>query len=235
MHEIRVVALTLLMLPALALAAGGAANVDSKRLANADAEPGQWMSYSRTWDEQRSSRLKQINGQSVRTLGLAWYADLKTYRGVQATPLVIDGVLYNVSVGRRHRLRRPERARAVDFDPKVGPEWARLACCGPSARGIAAWNGKIYIGALDGRLIAIDARDGNEVWSVQTFDRGQAYSITGAPRVFDGEVVSATAAPTTARAASSRLTTQSRARSAGASIPFPAIRPTDRMARPPTT
>ena len=73
--------------------------------------------------------------------------------------------------------------------PKVAPEWARLACCGPSARGIAAWKGKIYIGALDGRLIAVDARTGKQVWSVQTFDRSEAYSITGPPRVFDGIVV----------------------------------------------
>jgi len=86
-------------LPALAGAAEhGAAAVDAKRMKNADAEPGQWMSYSRTWDEQRFSPLKQINDSNADKLGLAWYADLNTYRGVQATPLYVDGVLYNVSV-----------------------------------------------------------------------------------------------------------------------------------------
>src|SRR5262245_644578 len=69
----------------------GPAAVDSKRLRNANDEPGQWMSYSRTWDEQRFSPLKKINDQNASTLGLAWYSDLNTYRGVQATPLFIDG------------------------------------------------------------------------------------------------------------------------------------------------
>ncbi len=148
------------------------------------------MSYSRTWDEQRFSPLKQINADNAGKLGLAWYADLNTYRGVQATPLFIDGVLYNVSVWNVVTAYDAHNGKVLwTYDPKVAPEWARLACCGPSARGIAAWKGKIYIGALDGRLIAIDAGTGKEVWSVQTFDHKDAYSITGPPRVFDGTVV----------------------------------------------
>ncbi|OJW75897.1 MAG: quinohemoprotein alcohol dehydrogenase [Sphingomonadales bacterium 63-6] len=166
--------------------------VDGKRLRNADAEAnvGDWMSYSRTWDEQRFSPLKQINDGNVQRLGLAWYDDLETYRGVQASPLVVDGVLYNESIYNVVTAYDGKTGRKLwTFDPKVGPEWARLACCGPSARGIAAWNGKIYIAALDGRLIAIDAKDGHEIWTSQTFPEGQEYSITGAPRVYDGKVV----------------------------------------------
>lgn len=171
-------------------ASAGPADVTSKRLRNANAEPGQWMSYSRTWDEQRFSPLKQINADNAGKLGLAWYADLNTYRGVQATPLFIDGVLYNVSVWNVVTAYDAHNGKVLwTYDPKVATEWARLACCGPSARGIAAWQGKIYIGALDGRLIAVDAGTGNEVWSVQTFDKSEAYSITGPPRVFDGVVV----------------------------------------------
>ncbi|MEO7568695.1 MAG: PQQ-dependent dehydrogenase, methanol/ethanol family [Croceibacterium sp.] len=167
--------------------------VDGQALRHIDAPAnvGDWMSYGRGWDEQHYSPLSQINAGNVQGLGLAWYDDLQTYRGVQATPLVIDGVLYNESIynvvtaydGRNgHKL--------WTYDPKVGTEWARLACCGPSARGLAAWNGKIYIGALDGRLIAIDAKDGHEIWISHTFDPANApYSITGAPRVYDGKVV----------------------------------------------
>ncbi|KPL66932.1 quinohemoprotein alcohol dehydrogenase [Erythrobacter sp. SG61-1L] len=148
------------------------------------------MSYSRTWDEQRFSPLKQINDGNVQRLGLAWYDDLETYRGVQASPLVVDGVLYNESIYNVVTAYDGKTGRKLwTYDPKVGPEWARLACCGPSARGIAAWNGKIYIAALDGRLIAIDAKDGHQIWSSQTFPEGQEYSITGAPRVYDGKVV----------------------------------------------
>ncbi len=166
--------------------------VDGRSMRNADsaANVGDWMSYGRTWDEQRYSPLDQINADNVSGLGLAWFDDLETYRGVQATPLVVDGVLYNASVFNivtAYDARTGEKLWT--YDPKVEREWARLACCGPSTRGIAAWNGKIYIGALDGRLIAVDAKTGQEVWSTQTFPKDQAYSITGAPRVFDGKVV----------------------------------------------
>ncbi|KRA82831.1 PQQ-dependent dehydrogenase, methanol/ethanol family [Altererythrobacter sp. Root672] len=175
----------------MALSAGPA-EVTGETMRNADAAAsvGDWQSYSRTWDEQRFSPLDQINAENVGRLGLAWYDDLETFRGVQASPLVIDGVLYNVSIYNIVTAYDGKTGRKLwAYDPKVGAEWARLACCGPSARGIAAWNGKIYIGALDGRLIAVDAKTGKEVWSKQTFDDKDAYSITGAPRVYDGKVV----------------------------------------------
>jgi quinohemoprotein ethanol dehydrogenase len=147
--------------------------VDSQTMRAIDApgNVGDWMSYSRGWGEQRYSPLAQINAQNVGQLGLAWYDDLQTYRGVQASPLEIDGVLYNESIFDVVTAYDATNGRKLwTYDPKVGSEWARLACCGPSARGIAAWKGKIYIGALDGRLIAIDAKTGKAVWSVATFD-----------------------------------------------------------------
>jgi quinohemoprotein ethanol dehydrogenase len=148
------------------------------------------MSYGRTYDEQRFSPLTQINDTNVSRLGLAWYDELNTFRGVQATPLFVDGVLYNVSVWNVVTAYEATTGRKLwTYDPKVDRQWARLACCGPTARGIAMWEGKIYIGALDGRLIAISAASGRKIWEVQTLDTSQAYSITGAPRVFDGRVV----------------------------------------------
>jgi quinohemoprotein ethanol dehydrogenase len=174
---------------ALAKSATPAA-VDGARMRAADAHAGDWMSYGRTWDEQRFSPLTKINDKNAQKLGLAWYSDLNTNRGIEGTPLVVDGVLYNVSVFNVVTAYDGRNGKVLwTFDPKVEPQWARLACCGPSSRGIAAWKGKIYIGALDGRLIAINARTGKQVWSVQTFDKSWAFSITGAPRVFDGKVV----------------------------------------------
>jgi quinohemoprotein ethanol dehydrogenase len=166
-----------LVLCASALAAQtGPAAVDgaTMRQADAPASVGDWQSYSRTWDEQRFSPLDQINDKNVQQLGLAWYADLETFRGVQASPLVIDGVLYNESIYNVVTAYDGKTGRKLwTYDPEVGPEWARLACCGPSARGIAAWNGKIILATLDGRLIAVDAKDGHEIWSSQTFPPGQ--------------------------------------------------------------
>ena len=174
------------------LAAAGAqaqsAAVTTERLLNADAERGQWLSYGRTYNEQRFSPLDQINENTVAELGLAWFVDLPTNQNVESTPLVIDGVLY---------LTLPwSEVMAVDartgellwhHDPKVSGDWNINVCCGLDNRGAAAWNGKIIFGTLDGRLIALDAQTGTEVWSTKATPDGR-YSITGAPRVADGKV-----------------------------------------------
>jgi len=75
------------------------------------------------------------------------------------------------------------------YDPQVPRELGVNGCCDVVSRGIAAWNGKIYVATFDGRLIAVDARTGKDVWSVVTVDRTKPYTITGAPRVFKGKVV----------------------------------------------
>ena len=176
---------------AIARDAAAGPGVNHARMGKADSEPGLWGSYSRTWDEQRFSPLDQINDGNVQRLGLAWYDDLDTYRGVQASPLVIDGVLYNASIYNVVTAYDGKTGRKLwTYDPKVEKVWARWACCGPSSRGIAAWGDKIIIGALDGRLIAIDRHTGKELWSTHTFDAEKApYSITGAPRVYDSKIV----------------------------------------------
>ncbi|MEJ1963170.1 MAG: PQQ-dependent dehydrogenase, methanol/ethanol family [Gammaproteobacteria bacterium] len=188
----RSLCISILLLAAGTATAGGAtpAAVTQQRMESADDDPGQWMSHGRTWSEQRFSPLKQINDKNVKGLGLAWFADLNTYRGVDATPLVIDGVLYNISAWDITTAYDAATGKVLwTYDPKIPLEWARLACCGPVSRGLGAWNGKIIVGALDGRLIALDAHTGKEVWSTQTLDPGQPLSITGAPRVANGIVV----------------------------------------------
>src|SRR5690348_1406700 len=76
--------------PAVPAKPKGAAQVNASRLLNTDAEPQNWLTYGRTYNEQRFSPLKQINDQNVGRLGLAWYFDLDTRRGQEATPLVVD-------------------------------------------------------------------------------------------------------------------------------------------------
>jgi quinohemoprotein ethanol dehydrogenase len=169
---------------------GGPARVDARRLIEADREPGQWLTIGRDWTEQRYSPLTQINDSNARRLGLAWYSDLNTYRGVEATPLVIDGVLYNVSAWDLVTAYDAATGKVLwSYDPKVPVRWARETCCGPVSRGLAAWKGRLYLAALDGRLIALDARTGKPVWTADTLVKGQPLSITGAPRVADGQVV----------------------------------------------
>ena len=175
---------------AASAAAATPAAVDQRRLEQADREPGNWMSVGRTWSEQRFSPLKSINTANAARLGVAWYSDLNTYRGVESTPLEIDGVLYNISAWDLTSAYDAVTGKLLwQYDPQVPVEWARLACCGPVSRGLAAWQGHIIIATLDGRLISLDAASGKPVWSTQTLVPGQPLSITGAPRVVEGLIV----------------------------------------------
>jgi len=168
----------------------GGGPVDGERIANADTEPGNWLSYGRTYSEQRYSPLKQINDQNAKKLGLAWFADLDTNRAQEATPLVVDGVLY---VSTAWSLVKAYDARSGKllwaYDPQVRRELGVNACCDVGNRGVAAWNHKIYVGAYDGRLVALDAATGKPVWSTLTVDTTKPYTITQAPRVIRGRVI----------------------------------------------
>jgi quinohemoprotein ethanol dehydrogenase len=167
------------------------AAVDATRLLAADdpANDGQWMSYGRDYAEQRFSPLKSINTETVGNLGLAWFADFDTHRGQESTPLVVDGAIYVTTAWSKVYAFEAATGKPLwRFDPKVPGEWAVNACCDVVNRGVAAWKGKIYLGTLDGRLIAIDARTGQSAWEVQVTEKDKPYSITGAPRIADGRV-----------------------------------------------
>lgn len=151
---------------------------------------GEWPSDGRDYAAQRYSPLTQINARNVSRLGLAWYDDLDTYRGVEATPIYADGVLYNTlpfNVTIAYDARTGERLWT--YDPQVPREMARYACCEPVSRGLAMWRDRIVIATLDGRLIALDKTSGKPVWTTRTFDHDMPYAITGAPRVFGDKVV----------------------------------------------
>ncbi|MGB6449953.1 MAG: PQQ-dependent dehydrogenase, methanol/ethanol family [Steroidobacteraceae bacterium] len=180
---------------AAAAATAGAANspaaVDTARIVSANREPGNWMSVGRTYDEQRFSPLTQINEHNVKRLGLAWYYDLETFRGIEGTPVVVDGVMYLTSAWSiAYALDARTGQELWRYDPKVPPSWARFICCDVVSRGPAVYQGKVIIATLDGRLIALDARNGKPLWSILTVDnKNWPYSITGAPRVFSGKVI----------------------------------------------
>ena len=166
------------------------AAVDGQRIANADAEPQNWMSHGRTYGEERFSPLRQIDRDSVGRLGPVWSFATGTRRGMEATPIVVDGVMYvSTAWSRVYALDAATGTKLWHFDPEVPGEVGRKACCDVVNRGVALWKGKIYLGALDGRLIALDARDGTVVWETLTVDPGKHYTITGAPRVVKDKVI----------------------------------------------
>lgn len=171
-------------------AARNPADVDTPRIVQADRDPGNWLTHGRTYDEQRFSPLTNITDKNVGRLGLAWFYDLDTHRGQEATPLVIDGVMYFTTAWSKVvALNAATGSLLWTYDPKVPPETAVNACCDVVNRGVAAWQGKVFLGTLDGRLIALDAATGKPVWEVLTVDRNYRYTITGAPRVVKGKVI----------------------------------------------
>ena len=167
------------------------AQVDATRLAAADENPGEWMSHGRTWDEQRYSPLDSISDANVSRLGLAWHYDLDAIaRGQATTPIVVDGVMYVTSSWSKVFALDAATGKLLwNYDPQVPGEWGVNACCDVQNRGVAVWQGKVFVGTLDGRLIALDAASGTPVWETLTVDRSQRYAVTGAPRVIGSKVI----------------------------------------------
>ena len=166
-----------------ALGACGPAAVTQARIEAADREPGNWLTHGRTYSEQRFSPLDDINTENVSRLGLAWSYEMREPRGAEATPIVVDGVMYVTSAWSIvYALDAATGRELWVFDPEVPRARGASACCDVGNRGVAVWNGRVYVGTLDGRLVALDARTGRKVWDVVTVDQARPYTITGAPR-----------------------------------------------------
>jgi quinohemoprotein ethanol dehydrogenase len=165
-------------------------DVTESRVASESPAGTNWLLNGRTFDESHFSPLKQITDKNVNDLGLAWYLDIDGAMGVVAEPIVVDGVIY---------VSAPQsRVYAVDavsgkviwkFDPHVR---LNMAINGSySARvnaGVAVWEGKVYVGTGDCRLIAIDAAAGKQLWEATVCEPTQT-GITGAPHIAKGKVL----------------------------------------------
>lgn len=158
------------------------------RLANTpDVE---WSLHGNDIGEQRFATLEQINRDNVSELGLAWSFDLLTNRGVEATPLMVDGTLFvssSWSVVQALDARTGELKWS--YDPRVPKEFLAKGCCDAVNRGVAYADGSIIASTYDGRLVSLDAESGAVQWEVQTTDREKSYTISGAPRLAGDKVV----------------------------------------------
>ena len=151
---------------------------------------GEWVTHGGSYAEERFSTLKQINTETIGALGLAWSFDLGTSRGIEVTPIVHDGLMYITATWNVvYALDAKTGAEVWRYDPEVDRSRAVFMCCDAVNRGVAYWDGKIFTGTIDGRLIAIDAKTGARLWDVQTVDNTHPYTITGAPRVVKGKVI----------------------------------------------
>ncbi|WP_371432287.1 PQQ-dependent dehydrogenase, methanol/ethanol family [Novosphingobium sp.] len=190
----KAILLTAICVSATALAAPKPAPVNANARASTETASANtdWAMHGLDPGETRFSPLAGIDAANVARLGVAWSADFdaRSLRGVEATPIVVDGVMY-VSGPWSVVMALDARTGRVlwRYDPQVDGATARRGCCDVVNRGVAYTDGKVFLGAFDGRLIALDAKTGREAWSVQTTDRDRNYTITGAPRIVKNRVI----------------------------------------------
>jgi quinohemoprotein ethanol dehydrogenase len=164
--------------------------VDDVRLRSAAGSGEDWPAHGRTWSEQRYSPLASIHADNVAGLQRRWSFATGTSRGLEATPIVVDGTMYATGTWSVvWALDARSGALLWEYDPQVLREVGARACCDVVNRGVAVYRGRVYVGTLDGRLVALNAADGSLVWEVQTTDPERNQTITGAPRVLEGMVI----------------------------------------------
>ncbi len=167
-----------------------AGDVTDERLRHAEQDPGNWLTHGGSWQELRHSRLSQINATNVTGLKPAWSVEFDTGRGQEATPIVVDGVMYvSTAWSKVYALDAATGRQIWYYDPKVpGPTGAQV-CCDVVNRGVAVYEGGVYIATLDGRLIALNAATGKPEWTVRMFEYPSLrYTSTGAPRAARGKI-----------------------------------------------
>ncbi|MDE2563281.1 MAG: PQQ-dependent dehydrogenase, methanol/ethanol family [Sphingomonadales bacterium] len=151
---------------------------------------GEWLTYGRDRDETRFSPLTQVSDQNVGQLGLAWYADFDTARGQEATPLMHDGVLYTSTAWSKVMAYDAASGKLLwSYDPRVPRSTLVRACCDAVNRGVALYGDRVFVGTLDGRLVALDQKTGRVLFDKTVVPDQENYTITGAPRVVKGKVL----------------------------------------------
>lgn len=164
--------------------------VNEEALLRAADNSGEWLSYGLDYSETRFSKLNSITDQNAKDLGLAWFFDMDVSRGIEATPLVSNGIMYVTGPWSiLYALDARTGEKLWEYDPEVPKAYAEKTCCDVVNRGAALYEGKVFIAALDGRLVAVDAKTGKKIWETLTVDQSLPYTITGAPRVIKGNVV----------------------------------------------
>jgi alcohol dehydrogenase (cytochrome c) len=162
------------------------------RILNANKEPQNWITYSGTELSQRHSLLSQITPANVKNLELQWVFQAHSLEKFEATPLVVDGVLYTVQA--------PNDVVALDAATgrvfwvyEYAPSPDALVCCGRVNRGLAILNDTLFMGTIDGHLIALDAKTGRPIWNVTVAKAGGGYSLMHAPLIVKDKVIVGTA------------------------------------------
>ena len=180
---------TLLTIVLCGIAAGGlSAELPFERLREAAAEPHNWLTYSGTYFSQRYSLLDQITPDNVDELELQWVYQTPVFGPWQATPIVVDGVMY-VSQRPNDIVALDARTGRVYWTYSYPAPPDHRACCGANNRGVAVLGDRVFMGTLDAHVVAIDASSGAQLWDVELADKHLAYSFTLAPLAVEDKVI----------------------------------------------
>ncbi len=148
--------------------------------------------YSKGYDNTRFSPLKQIDANNVKHLGLVYSFQLGSLRSNESSPLVIGDTMYvTTSWGPKYvyALDAATGARKWTYEPDIPDDVLQYACCDVNSRGVAFADGKLFVGRLDGKLVALDASTGKELWKSQVVDYKQGSVITSPPLVVKDKVI----------------------------------------------
>tara|TARA_Y100000385_G_scaffold291674_1_gene371246 strand:- start:2763 stop:4958 length:2196 start_codon:yes stop_codon:yes gene_type:complete len=164
--------------------------IDDDALINHNEADGNWLSYGGDYSEDHYSELDQITKGNISDLGLAWSLDIGTKRGIECTPVVVDGIMYVTGPWSVVFAIDARKGSLIwKYDPEVPRDYAEYACCDVVNRGVALYKGAVFAGTIDGRLISLDAATGSLNWEKVTVNQESKYSITGAPRIAKGRVI----------------------------------------------
>ena len=178
----------LALIAATLLSTSVQAQVSDERLQQAAQEPENWLTYSGTYSSNRYSELDQVSPSNVVDLEQQWVYQAARIGPWQATPLVVDGVMYVT--------QRPNDVVALDartgrvfwiYRYPTPPD--QRACCGSNNRGVAILGDTLFLATLDAHLVAIDATTGGELWNTEVADHDTAYALTLAPLAVKDKVI----------------------------------------------
>jgi len=165
--------------------------VDRERLLE-DRNPGDWLTLGRDFRQSYYSPLDLIDRENVSELGFAWQVEIENISGLQATPIVVDGMMFTSGPhGAAYAVDARTGRLVWSFKPEIDVSQLGKVCCGQVNRGVAVWESRVFVASIDGHLYALDAATGEELWRVDTItERSRGYTITGAPYIAgDGVVI----------------------------------------------
>src|SRR5256714_327606 len=168
------------------------AQVSSDRILRSAQEPQNWLTHHGNYNSQRYSTLSQIAPDNVKNLELQWLFQARSLEKFEATPLVVDGIIYTVQA--------PNDIVALDaatgrlfWTYSHTPDPAARPCCGRVNRGLAILGDTLFMATIDARLIAVDAKSGRPLWDVAVAKPESGYAMTLAPLVVKDKVIVGTA------------------------------------------